>query len=118
MSAVAIRTRCSHDQVSKSVAIDVPRRTHRAASIVARRATAQFEAGNAVERRDAQIRPEPARFAKHHVACPRVIAARISTGGTDDQVAKAVTIDIARCADRLAEEVAPGDATDLETVDT
>src|SRR5207248_336655 len=86
------------EQVGEAVAIDIARRAHAAPGDVAGRFAVDLEAVVSVECREVELRGEAARLAKDHVAGPGERAMRGGVGGSDEQVDKAVAIDIARRA--------------------
>jgi len=92
------------DQIGKAIAVDVARGGHRRAD---RRAATQLETVSSVQARKVDIRTKSRSVAEHHIAGPDV---------TDDQVGKAVAIDIARRGHRNAGSAMAGCAADLEAV--
>src|SRR5205823_4818459 len=78
--------------------------------------TVDLEAVGAIERGELQRLAENARLAKDHVAGPGFGAIRVGAGGPDEQVGKAVAIDIARRAHAEPRVVASRYAVDLEAV--
>ena len=104
--AVAGRT---DDQVGQAVAVDVARRRHAVATLVA--------CGSAVDHEPAQahigeVDRRGARLAEHHITAP---SARAVAGCTNDQVVQAVAVDVARRRHAVATFVVCGDAVDHET---
>src|SRR5258705_5209133 len=95
----------TYQQIVEAVAIDIACRRYREPAIVAGRLADDAEAVAAVYARKLKIRAESRRLAEDDIGRTRVRTVDVRSVGANDQVAKAVPVDVARGGGRNTAEI-------------
>ena len=108
-------TGADHD-IAEAVVVQVAGREHREAGLLVAEPPLDDEAAGPVQTLQSDAGAPAARLAEHHIGRAGIGAAGVVVGGADDQVGKAVAVDVARPADRETGLVAAEQSVELHTI--